>query len=332
MEKSESKKLIPVYLQQLFLEKTDAVHYIRMPEILSFLESKGIYADRRTIYSAISILNSAGFEITGVQEKGGYKYHHPARTFDSNELKFLIDSVAASKFLTERKAKELIEKIKSLGSVYNRESLNRNILLGNRIKSMNDKVLKNLDTIYEAINGNKRIHFHYMKWTPQKKLIYVRKGQQYEVSPFAVTLNDNNYYLIAFDGKYQGIRHYRIDKMQAISVSENNREGREQFKQFNINDYMQKTFGMFHGEEQTVSIQCNNSLAGVFIDRFGDKVTIRPDFKNPKVFIARVTVYVSSQFFAWLFALDEDVKILSPQSVMDKYAAMIDRVANQYRK
>ena len=99
-KRSESKKLIPVYLQKFFLEKTDKNHFIRMPEILSFLETKGIYADRRTIYSAISLLNTAGFEIVGIQEKGGYKYHHPNRTFNTNELKFLIDSVAASKFLT----------------------------------------------------------------------------------------------------------------------------------------------------------------------------------------------------------------------------------------
>ncbi len=147
MEKSESKKLIPLYLQELFLTKTDKNHYVRMPEILSFLEDRGIYADRRTIYSAISLLNTAEFEIVGVQEKGGYKYHHPERLFSSNELKFMIDSVAASKFLTEKKSKELIEKIKSLGSDYEGKVLNRNVLLSKRIKTMNDRVFKNLDTI-----------------------------------------------------------------------------------------------------------------------------------------------------------------------------------------
>ncbi len=332
MEKSlESKKLIPVYLQQLFLEKTDKDHYIRMPEILSFLETKGIYADRRTIYSAISLLNAADFEIVGVQEKGGYKYHHPNRTFDTNELKFLIDSVAASKFLTEKKSKELIEKIKSLGCTFSRESLNRNILLGNRIKSMNDKVLKNLDTIYAAISSNSKINFEYVKWTPERKLVPMRKGQIYSASPFAVTLNDDNYYLIAYDDKYHNIRHYRIDKMQAINISPAAREGKEHYKQFNIAEYKQKTFGMFSGKEETVKLQCDNSLAGVIIDRFGDSVTIRPDFDNPKVFIARVTVNISPQFYAWLFALGADVKILSPESVIQDFSAMTDSVLKQYR-
>lgn len=331
-EKSlESKKLIPVYLQQLFLEKTDKNHFIRMPEILSFLETKRIYADRRTIYSAIALLNIADFEIIGVQEKGGYKYHHPSRTFNTNELKFLIDSVAASKFLTERKSKELIEKIKSLGCIYNRESLNRNVLLGNRIKSMNDKVLKNLDIIYVAIGSNSKITFEYVKWTPERKLISMRKGQTYSVSPFAVTLNEDNYYLIAHDDKYRNIRHYRIDKMQAINISSAAREGKEYYKQFNIAEYKQKTFGMFSGKEKSVKLQCTNSIAGVIIDRFGESATIRPDFDNPKVFIARVTVNISPQFYAWLFALGTDVKILSPESVIQDFSAMTDSVLKQYR-
>lgn len=331
-EKSESKRLIPVYLQQLFLERTDKDHYIRMPQILSFLETKGIYADRRTIYSAISILNSAEFEIVGIQEKGNYKYHHPTRMFSINELKFLIDSVATSKFLTGKKSKELIEKIKALGSKYNRESLDRNIILGNRIKSMNDKVLKNLDDIHGAISTNRRIAFQYMRWTPEKKLIYSREGEKYFVSPFAVTLCDNNYYLIAFDNKHQDIRHYRIDKMRTVNISDDPREGMEEYKQFNVIDYMQKTFGMFGGKEETVRLTCKNHLAGVFIDRFGDSVSIRPDFNNSTMFIARVTVNVSPQFYSWIFALGTDVKILSPQSVIDDFIIMIESVLKSYRK
>ena len=159
---SDSKKLTLIYLQNLFLKKTDKTHYLTMKDILSYLETKDIYVDRRTIYNDISLLNYSGFEIIGVKEKGGYKYHHPQRLFNSDELKFLIDSVAASKFLTERKSKELITKIKSLGSTFDSVTLNRNVLLGKRIKSMNDKVFKNLDSIYLALAFNNKIEFQYI--------------------------------------------------------------------------------------------------------------------------------------------------------------------------
>lgn len=327
--KSESKKLIPLYLQKLFLEKTDKTHYIRMPDILSYLESKNIFADRRTVYSDISLLNYTDFEIIGVQEKGGYKYHHPSRLFNSNELKFLIDSIATSKFLTEKKSKELINKIKSLGSSFDAQALNRNVLLSKRIKSMNDKVLKNLDYIYTAIAANKQITFQYLQWNTQRKLV-LKSEKLYHVSPFAVSLTDDNYYLIAFDSKSDDLRHYRIDKMQAITVANNTRVGKELFHTFDIVDYSRKTFGMFGGKEETVTIEAANYLVGVFIDRFGHSANIRPNFNNPNTFIVRITVNISPQFFAWIFGLGKNVKIISPQSIANEYKLMIESVLDNY--
>ena len=163
-QKSESKKLTLIYLQQLFLEKTDDKHYITMSDILKYLLDKGIIVDRRTVYTDISLLNQSGFEIVGVAEKGGYKYHHPTRLFDTTELKFLVDSVAASKFLTDKKSKDLITKIKKLGTTYDSTVLDRGILSHKRIKTMNDKVFKNLDDIYFAIVNNHKISFDYLRW------------------------------------------------------------------------------------------------------------------------------------------------------------------------
>lgn len=257
MEKtsSDTKKLIPLYLQQLFSEKTDATHYLYMTDIKKYLESKGIFADRRTVYSAISLLNYVGFEIVGIQERGNYKYHHPTREFDTNELKFLIDAVNTSRFLTEKKTRELVAKIKKLGSQYDSELLNRNILLSKKVKSMNDKVLKNLDILYSAMQNNFRITFQYVQWTPEKKFTYHRNGERYLVSPFAITLNSDNYYLVAYDNKYQDLRHFRIDKMQSIKSTTDPREGIEIFRNFDIAEYNQKTFNMYGGKESV-----NNSV------------------------------------------------------------------------
>ncbi len=331
MEKSESKKLVLLYFQQLFLERTDKTHYIRMPEILSFLESKGIFVDRRTVYAAISLLNTVDFEIVGVQEKGGYKYHHPNRLFDTNELKFLIDSIAISKFLTEKKSKELINKIKSLSSSFDSQLFNRNVLLNKRIKSMNDKVFKNLDTIYAAIAANHQINFQYLHWNPQRKLVS-KAGKIYIVSPYAVSLTDDNYYLIAFDGNSNELRHYRIDKMQSVKILDLERDGKSLFRSFDIVDYSKKTFGMFGGREETITLEVMNNLAGVFIDRFGESANIRPNFDNPNTFIVRITVYVSPQFFAWIFGLGKDIKIISPKSVVSEFKSMAESILNNYRE
>lgn len=143
-------------------------------------------------------------------------------------------------------------------------------------------------------------------------------------------LSDDNYYLIAFDSKSNDLRHYRIDKMQSITVTNTARTGKELFQSFDIVDYSGKTFGMFGGKEETVTIEAANFLVGVFIDRFGESANIRPNFDNPDSFIVRITVNISPQFFAWVFGLGKNVKILSPDSTADAFKSMIDSVAENY--
>ena len=328
--KSESKKLALLYLRDLFLERTDKTHYVRMPEILDYLAERNVFVDRRTVYTDISILNQAGFEIVGVAEKGGYKYHHPCRLFDTAELKFLIDSIAASKFLTEKKSKELITKAKTLGSNFDSSALNRGVLSPKRIKSMNDKVFKNLDLLYASISSNSQITFQYMRWNTQRKLEPLRSGKLFSASPWAVSLSDDNYYLVAFDSRTNSIRHYRIDKMHSIKLVEEPRAGKDVFKTFDIVDYSRKTFGMFAGKEETITIEAASHLIGVFIDRFGEAESIRKNFENPDTVFVKVAVNVSPQFYGWLFGLGKDVTIVSPLSVKEEFINTVNSILSNY--
>lgn len=151
---------------------------------------------------------------------------------------------------------------------------------------MNDKVFKNLENIYSAIASNSQITFQYLHWNPQRELVS-KKGKIYLVSPYAVTLTDDNYYLISFDSNAKELRHYRIDKMQSVKSTGEAREGQTLFQSFDIVDYSRKTFGMFGGKEEIVTIESANSLAGVFIDGFGEAASIRPNYNNPDSFIVR---------------------------------------------
>lgn len=327
---SDSKKLALIYLQQLFLEKTDENHYVTMKDILSYLEDKDVFLERRTVYTCIRQLEFAGMEIEGVQLKDTYGYHLRKRLFDTSELKFLIDSVSGSKFLTDKKSKELTDKIKTLGSVHQYYDLNRKVTPTKRIKSMNDKVFSNLDSIYKAISSNSQITFQYMRWTSKKTLENMKGGRLFLVSPFAVSLNDDNYYLVAYDEVENKLKHYRIDKMTSIKLTMEERNGKDIFKSFDIIDYSQKTFGMFGGNEENISLEAANHLAGVFIDRFGKDVYIRPSLTNPNTFVARFTVNVSPQFYGWLFGLGKDVKIISPESVKNNFQKTITEILSNY--
>lgn len=194
---------------------------------------------------------------------------------------------------------------------------------------MNDKVFKNLDGIYAAIAANRQIAFQYLHWNPQRQLVS-KTGKEYIVSPFAVSLSDDNYYLISFDSNANELRHYRIDKMQSVIITEKERERKDLFQSFNIVDYSRKTFAMFGGKEETVTLEATNNLAGVFIDRFGEAAAIRPSKNNPDSFIVRITVNASPQFYAWVFGLGTGVKIISPESVIADFINMTKSILKNY--
>ncbi len=169
-----------------------------------------------------------------------------------------------------------------------------------------------------------------MRWNPKRELEFLRDGKAFSVSPFAVSLSDDNYYLIAYDSRTKDLRHYRIDKMKSIRHSDEDREGIEQYKSFDIVEYSQKTFNMYGGKDERITIEAPNNLVGVFIDRFGDSASIRPSFDNPKNFVVRISVQISTQFFGWLFGLGKDVRILSPDSVIKEFQKMTETVLSNY--
>ena len=169
-----------------------------------------------------------------------------------------------------------------------------------------------------------------MRWNTERKLEPMMKGKPFTVSPYAISLSDDNYYLVAFENRTELLKHYRIDKMATIKLTDEPRLGQEVFETFDIVDYSRKTFGMFGGNEEIVTLEVPNALAGVFIDRFGEAAAIRKNFDNPKTFFVRIAVNVSPQFYSWIFGLGKDVKIISPKTVKDDFIKMATDILTNY--
>ena len=150
----------------------------------------------------------------------------------------------------------------------------------------------------------------------------------YTISPWALTWDDENYYLVGYDAQAEKIKHYRVDKMRKLTIMDDKREGKEYFKQFNLAAYAKKNFGMCGGEEENVRMQFSNDLVGVVIDRFGKDIIISPI--DDEHFTVNVNVAISSQFFGWVFALGMGVKILSPSSVVERMKQEVDALHELY--
>lgn len=330
MAKSSNQKLKLIYLMKILLERTDETHGITMPEIIEALAAYDISAERKSLYSDIENLRLYGLDIIGTQEDRTYFYHIGSRQFELAELKLLVDSVQSAKFITAKKSNELIKKIEGLASKYEASQLHRQVFVSGRVKTMNESIYYNVDRIHTAIAGNSRITFQYFQWNVEKKMELRHDGAVYEVSPWSLSWDDENYYLIAYDGTEGIIKHFRVDKMLHIKSNGKEREGKQAFKSFDMAAYARKMFGMYGGKEECVRIECNNSFAGVMIDRFGKDVSmIRLDDKK---FVVNVEVAVSRQFMAWIIGLGEGVTITGPDSVVEMMQAEIDRLVNQYRK
>lgn len=323
------QKLKIVYLMKIFLEKTDETHSITMPEILSSLEAYGVSAERKSIYSDIESLRVYGMDIIGEQQDRTYYYHVGNRQFELAELKLLVDSVQSAKFITAKKSNELIKKIEGFASKYEESQLHRQVYVAERIKTMNESIYYNVDMIHAAIGDNSKIKFQYFQWNIKKEPELKHDGAFYEVSPWALSWDDENYYLIAFDDKENKIKHFRVDKMMHIDMTRNHREGKSAFKNFDMAIYAKKMFGMYDGEEENVKLQCENYLAGVMVDRFGKEIHMNVIDDNH--FTVNVKVAVSKQFLGWIISLGVGAKIIGPEVVVEQMRCEAKRLTEQYQ-
>ena len=327
MAKSANQKLKLLYLMQYLLESSDEAHTVTVAEMIAELARHDISAERKSIYDDIEALRVFGLDI--VQAKGKTTgYYIGTRDFELPELKLLVDSVQSSKFITQKKTLSLIKKLERLASTFDAQLLQRQVYVRNRVKSMNESVYYNVDEIAGAINADKAINFKYYEYTVTKERQYRHDGAEYEISPFALMWDDENYYMLGYDAAAEKMKHYRVDKMTAISAADKLREGKDAFKEVDMSAYSKKIFGMFTGDEQRVTLRFTNRLVGAVIDRFGKYVMIIPD--GEENFTVSLDIAVSPQFYAWVFGFGTDAKILSPADVRAEAGRIVRELAKQY--
>ncbi|MCF0185881.1 MAG: WYL domain-containing protein [Bacteroidaceae bacterium] len=330
MSRGTNQKFKLPILMKIMQEKTDDEHSLTMPQIMEELEKYEITAERKSIYTDFQdMTDKLGVEIIKEQIGRETFYHVGARQFELAEVKLLIDAIQSSKFITQTKSRELISKVKSFVSEHQAKQLQRQVFINDRVKTMNESVYYTVDDVHTAINENKKIRFKYYKWDINKKLVARNNGEWFVVSPWALTWDDENYYMVAYDDWDQKIKHYRVDKMMRISICDEKREGKELFKNFDMAAYSKTTFGMYSGQLTKVQIQFKNEMCGVFIDRFGKEISFRKiDDDHSQV---SVDVAVSPQFFGWIFSLGKDVKVTGPDEVVEKMRKAAEEFLKNYK-
>ena len=328
MAKSQLQKLKLIYLMNYLLCETDEEHPATMADLLNFLSAQGISAERKSIYDDIEMLKLYGLDILTVKAKN-FGYYIGSREFELPELKLLVDAVQSSKFITKKKSAELIKKIEKLASIHQAKQLERQVFVANRIKTMNESIYLVVDKIHSAISEDKKISFKYFEWTPDKEKVLKHSGKDYILSPWALTWDDENYYLVAYDADAKIIKHYRVDKISSVHTVDEKREGENHFAEFDMAIYSKSVFGMFGGKAESVTLVCDSTLAGVIIDRFGQDVVFRKI--SDGAFEITVSVVLSPQFYSWIFGFGGKIKITGPEKAKAEFLKQLDQVKELYK-
>lgn len=312
---------------QLFAEQTDDNHGITVCQIISHLKTKGIRAERKTIYTDIKLLRAVGLDIISKRDGRQHLYYLGKRRFELAELKLLVDSVQASRLITQKKSDELINRLESLASVHEAKQLHRQVILAGRVKSLNESVYYNVDAIHSAITNNVQIQFQYCQWTLEKTMLPRHDGLIYCVSPLALLWNNENYYLIAYSAEEGRTKHFRVDKMLHIFCTEDARE-KTTLESFNLPNYANSMFEMFNAEPVDVTLLCDNDKAGAIIDRFGTEIPFT--IVDEEHFETTVNVAVSNLFLGWVLGVGGGVHITEPSFAVDEMRKLLRSAAAQY--
>ena len=325
MPKSDNQKLKIFYILDYLQRNSHQDHPVRASELIAMLENKHhIACERKTIYSDIAALQDLGVDIVSIPGKNG-GYYIASRNFELPELKLLIDAVQSSRFLTEKKSRELIEKLCNQCSVYDARLMRRDVLVSGRVKSMNETIYYNVDAIQDAISQNRQIRFRYFDWGIDGKRRY--RDKEYIASPYGLCQDNENCYLLGHSVRH-GITSYRVDRMADIRTLDEARTPCPELTGKALTEHANRLFQMFSGDSTDVKLRFHRSLVNVVVDRFGRDVLLIPDGEEHFVFTAQVAV--SPMFLSWVIGFGSKAKILHPQSVVDACRQMCREAPQQY--
>ena len=325
MPKSDNQKLKILYILDYLQKNSHETHPVRASELIAMLDRQyNIACERKTVYSDIAALQDFGVDIVSLPGKNG-GYYIASRNFELPELKLLIDAVQSSRYLTEKKSRELIEKLLTQCNEQDAKLMKRNILVSGRVKSMNETIYYSVDTIQEAIAQNKQIQFRYFDWDFGGKRKF--RDRPYIASPYGLCQDNENCYLLALSDRH-GVTSYRVDRMCDIALLDAPRTPCPELSGKALVEHANRLFQMYSGDAVNVKMRFHKSLLNVVIDRFGKDIMLIPD--GDEFFNFTVPVAVSPMFLSWVIGFGEKAKVLYPQSVIDELCKLCHAATNQY--
>lgn len=322
MPKSNAQKMKMLLLWEILQQDTDQKNPMPTQEICRRLQETGIPCERKSVYSDIALLNEYGFEVkkTTVGKQNGY--YVEKRTFNTAELKILIDAVQAASFITPGKTAMLSDKVADLGGRHRAEIIKGSLVHFNTRKHTNEEVYKTVDTLERALLAKTKAAFYYFDLDEKHKKVYRKERELYTVDPIALVFLEDNYYLMTYSEKYQQVVTYRVDRMDNVTALPKAVCKAAKMSEKKIAQYVEQTFKMFGGEPENVTLNFDQSLIGVIYDKFGEDTPMQRI--DETTCSATVSVQISPTFWGWVFQFNGELQIAKPQELIDTYKSLLE--------
>lgn len=317
MTNENTQKIKLLKLMEMLKEDSSPEHPLTTEIICKNLAAFDISCDRRTVTRDINTLNKFGYDI-GVKQVGHEKgYYSNEVDFSTAQLKIIIDAIQAANFIPIDKTQELVERVAALGNSRKKYILTTNVVCFNKSKHDNSEIYTNVTVLEEALSQKKKASFVYFDKNENNERVYRKDKDRYIVEPMALIFNEDNYYLMCFSTKYDGITNYRVDRMDEVQIEREPVSEKAIIPGDDIAEYTNQVFKMYNGPAVDITIEFKDKLIGVIQDKFGeDTKIIRTGVDRC---VASIRVQVSPVFWGWLFQFVGEMTIVSPEQLREDY-------------
>lgn len=330
MAKKQGQRLKILYILDFLKRESDEEHPVTAADICEYLDSQGIAAERKSVYADISALTDYGADIVRSGSPRGWFL--ASREFEEPEIYLLADAVRTAGFISAAKTRELVKKLDSFVSRYQAQKRENRIYFSSCAKSVNEEIFYSIDKISRAVTEKKKIRFEYVNRVLSPDRTIEKQKREMLISPYALTWQDDHYYVIGNYEKYDNLIHLRLDRMYKVEITDMPQrhfsEVSEYTDYFDTPDYTAKLFGMHGGEIYDIELKCSKKITEQVADRFGEDIFIKKVTDEDFCFTVRAAL--SDALVSWVISYGDRVKVLEPQILRDMVIGRTEKVLGLY--
>ena len=330
MAKKQGQRLKILYILDFLKRESDEEHPVTAADICEYLDSQGIAAERKSVYADISALTDYGADIVRSGSPRGWFL--ASREFEEPEIYLLADAVRTAGFVSAAKTRELVKKLDSFVSRYQAQKRENRVYFSSCAKSVNEEIFYSIDKISRAVSEKKKISFEYVNRVLSPDRTIEKQKREMLISPYALTWQDDHYYVIGNYEKYDNLIHLRLDRMYKVEITDMPQrhfsEVSEYTDYFDTPDYTSKLFGMHGGEIYDIELKCSKKITEQVADRFGEDIFIKKVTDEDFCFTVRAAL--SDALVSWVISYGDRVKVLEPQILRDMVVNRTENVLGLY--